>query len=207
VAAAETELEPEAVTEIQPEPEPGAGAADGDAVEYGSWVPREEGPRRRAGAWAVAVLVLVVLLIGAVAGAASYWSKASSASASANGTQAAESVAKTAVTDLITANYQDPSAYTEKIKQVAVGNFLNEFGNASAGFAKILVEGKVQTSGTIEGVGVEKFNGTTATLAVLAAVTVKNSQTPTGAQRVYRLRVSMVQSGSKWLVQNVEFVQ
>ena len=160
-----------------------------------------------AGLWAASVAVLVVVLIAGLVTAGMYWNRASGASATSNGQQQAESVARTAVTDLISANYKDPQGYAAKIKQVAVGKFLNEFGNASSGFAKILTEGQVQTSGTIEEVGVEKFDGNTAQFAVLANVTVKNTQTPQGAPREYRLQVSMIQSGSKWLVSNVEFVQ
>jgi Mce-associated membrane protein len=54
---------------------------------------------------------------------------------------------------------------------------------------------------------VQQVGTDTAQLSVLAYVTVKNSQNPNGTQRAYRLSVSMVSAGSRWLVSNVEFVQ
>jgi Mce-associated membrane protein len=79
--------------------------------------------------------------------------------------------------------------------------------NSASGFKAILAQGKVQTAGKVVSAGVEKFGGTTAQLAVLAYESVKNTETPSGSERAYRMTVSMVQSGSKWLVSNVEFVQ
>ena len=187
-----------------------SNAADSDAADSDngdSGADEETGTPASAGAWAVSVAVLCALLIAGLVTAGMAWSRASGADATSNGQQAAISVARTAVTDLTTADYRDPSAYSAKLKPLSVGQFLSTFGNSATGFKEILVQGKVQTAGHIMDVGVEKFNGTTAQLAVLAYVTVKNTQTPSGSQRAYRLTVSMVESGSKWLVSNVEFVQ
>lgn len=190
-------------------------AADSDAAESDdedsddgdSGADEETRTPASAGVWAVSVAVLCALLIVGLVMAGLAWSRASGADATKNGQQAAISVARAAVTDLTSASYQDPNAYAAKLRPLAAGQFLSEFGNSATGFKEILVQGKVQTSGQVMDVGVQKFDGTTAQLAVLAYVTVKNTQTPSGSQRAYRLNVSMVESGSKWLVSNVEFVQ
>lgn len=180
-------------------------AADSDDGDSGA--DEETGTPASAGVWAVSVAVLCALLIVGLVTAGVAWSRAGGADATSNGQQAAISAARTAVTDLTTADYRDPGAYSAKLKPLSAGQFLSEFGNSATGFKEILVQGKVQTAGQVMDVGVQKFSGTTAQLAVLAYVTVKNTQTPSGSQRAYRLNVSMVESGSKWLVSNVEFVQ
>jgi Mce-associated membrane protein len=184
-----------------------ADSDDGDFDNGDSGADEETGTPASAGAWAVSVAVLCALLIAGLVTAGMFWNRASGADTTSNGQQEAITAARTAVTDLTTADYRDPSAYSAKLKPLSAGQFLSMFGNSATGFKEILVQGKVQTTGQVMDVGVEKFNGTTAQLAVLAYVTVKNTQTPGGSQRAYRLTVSMVESGSKWLVSNVEFVQ
>jgi Mce-associated membrane protein len=184
-----------------------ADSDDEDSDDGDSGADEETGTPASAGVWAVSVAVLCALLIAGLVIAGMSWSRASGADAASNGQQAAISAARTAVTDLTTADYRDPGAYSAKLKPLSAGQFLSEFGNSATGFKEILVQGKVQTAGQVMDVGVQKFSGTTAQLAVLAYVTVKNTQTPSGSQRAYRLNVSMVESGSKWLVSNVEFVQ
>ena len=167
----------------------------------------EVGPTASAGVWVASVTVLVAALIAGLVTAGIFWNRANGVNATTNGKQAAEAAARTGVTDLLTADYRNPGAWSAKLKPLASGQFLSVVGNSASGFNQILAQGKVQTTGQVVDVGVQKFNGTTAQLAVLADETVKNTQTPTGSKRAYRMVISMVQSGSKWLLSNVEFVQ
>jgi Mce-associated membrane protein len=130
-----------------------------------------------------------------------------SAGATSDGENAAQATAKTAVTDLFTTSYKDPTAFATKLKPLAAGQFLSVIDNAASGFSKILAEGKVETFGQVQQVATEKFDGNTAQVAVLAYETVKNAQTPQGSERAFRMSLSMIKSGSKWLVSNLEFVQ
>ena len=180
------------------EPDPGGADSGEDA---------EVGPPASAGVWVASVTVLVAALIAGLVTAGIFWNRANGVNATSNGKQAAEAAARTGVTDLLTADYQNPGAWSAKLKPLAAGQFLSVVGNSASGFNQILAQGKVQTTGQVVDVGVQKFNGTTAQLAVLANETVKNTQTPSGSARAYRMVVSMVQSGSKWLLSNVEFVQ
>jgi Mce-associated membrane protein len=206
-AAAPAEPDPGGADTAEPA---GSAAADDDgddAADDDAAVDAGTGSPASAGRWAVAMAVLVVALIAGLVTSGIFWSRAGSANATGNGQQAAIAAGKTAVLDLTTVNYQNPGAWSAKLKPLAVGQFLSVVNNSANGFKEILSQGKVQTTGQIQSVGVEKYSGTTATLAILAYETVKNSQTPQGSERAYRMRVSMVQSGSKWLVSNVEFVQ
>jgi hypothetical protein len=90
---------------------------------------------------------------------------------------------------------------------VATGKFLGLFANSATGFTGVLIQGKVLTTGRVAEVGVQRAGADTAQLSVLAYVTVKNSQNPRGAQHAYRLSVSMISAGSRWLVSDVEFVK
>lgn len=163
--------------------------------------------RRPAGAWAASVAVLVVLLIAGLVTAGVYWNKASSASADSSGKQAAISTAETAVTDLFTIDYKNPNAWAANLKKLAAGQFLGVISNSSSAFAKIIPEGKVETTGKAQLAGVESYKGDTAQVAVLGYEVIKNSQNPQGSERPYHMVLSMVKSGSKWVVSNLEFVQ
>jgi Mce-associated membrane protein len=190
----------------EPAAGPAAGGPDGD--ESGVEACDEAEPARRAGApvWLAAMTVLVVLLIAGVVTIAINLSDVRGNDAQASSRAAAVSVARTAVTDLTTANYRDPQQYVQRLKPLAVGTFLSQFTNSASGFQDLLTQGKVQTTGRVVDVGVQRMGNGTAQLTVLVYETVKNSQTPKGSQRAYRMTVSMIQSGSQWLVSNVESV-
>lgn len=192
----------EAGDEAVPVPEP--VAADGEADRRDG----ESEPARRRGApvWLAAMTVLVALLIAGVATTAVTLSDAGAANSRAGDRAAAIAVARTAVTDLTTADYKDPQQYVRRLKPLAVGTFLNQFTNSASGFQDLLTQGKVQTTGRVVDVGVRRIGSGTAQLTVLVYETVTNSQTPKGSQRAYRMTVSMIQSGSRWLVSNVESV-
>lgn len=203
--AAETKSETAASEAVAEDEE--SLSSDGEAdVDEDQTETEGEAPRP-AGAWAASVAVLVVLLIAGLVTAGLYWTKASSASADANGKQAAISTAETAVTDLFTIDYKNPNAWAANLKKLAAGQFLGVISNSSSAFAKIIPEGKVQTTGKAQLAGVESYKGDTAQVAVLGYEIIKNSQNPQGSERPYHMVLSMVKSGSNWVVSNLEFVQ
>lgn len=193
-AASEDTGEPEAAEEETSEEVPAARDAGDDSP-------------ATAGAWAASVAVLVVLLIVGVVTAGMYWKQASATSATSSDKQAAMNTAQTAVTDLFTIDYKNPGAFAAKLKPIAAGQFLTVVSNASSGFGKLMQQGKVETTGKVQMMGVQQFGGTTAQVAVLAYETVKNSQSPQGSEHPFRMSLSLIKSGSKWMVSNLEFVQ
>lgn len=168
---------------------------------------QETGGPARAGVWAASVAVLSAALIAGLVLTGLFVSSGNGAGDTLSGERAAEAAARIAMTDLFTTSYKDPDAFAARLKPLAAGQFLNVVTNASAGFTKILTQGKLETTGQVQEVGVQQFSGTTAKVAVLAYETVKNSQTPQGSQRAFRMSLSMIKSGSKWLVSDLEFVQ
>jgi Mce-associated membrane protein len=151
--------------------------------------------------------VLLALLIAGIVAAGIFLIQVRRADAAASRRQAAVAAARQAVADLTTADYQHPQQYVDRLRAVATGKFLGLFANSATGFKGVLIQGKVQTTGRVAEVGVQRAGADTAQLSVLAYVTVKNSQTPNGARRAYRLSVSMISAGSRWLVSDVEFVK
>lgn len=182
-----------------------AGGADDEAAAGG------DGGRAAAGApapvWAAAMAALLALLIAGVAVAAVFLGHVRGSQAQRSRQQGAVAATRKAVADLTTASYQQPQQYVDKLRADATGSFLSMFTNSAGGFKNVLQQGKVQTTGKVVDVGVQHIGTDTAQLSVLADVTVKNSQTPKGSQRAYRLSVSMISAGSHWLVSSVRFVQ
>jgi Mce-associated membrane protein len=153
------------------------------------------------------MVALVIALVAGVVVAVNYVGQANAVDAANSGRQAALKTASTAVVDMITTDYQHPDEYIAKLKPLAAGQFLSTFVNAGKGLTSILQQGKVQTTGSVVSSGVQKYAGDTATITVVAYETVKNTQTPQGSQRAYRMVLSMIKSGNQWLVSNVEFVK
>jgi len=157
--------------------------------------------------WAAAMAVLLALLIAGTAVAAFFLLQVRGADAVSSRRQAVVAVARRAVADLTTADYRHPQRYAGRLRGEATGRFLNLFTNSAGGFTSVLRQGRVQTAGHAAAVGVQQLSPTAAQLSVLARVTVRNSQTPAGGLRTYRLHVSLILAGSRWLVSNVEFVK
>lgn len=183
-----------------------AAAADADGS-VPDRAPDEPGHSPAAPVWVAGMAALLALLIAGVVVSVVFLGHVRGSDAQSSRRQAAVAAARTAVADLTTADYQNPQQYIDKLRGVATGSFLSLLTNAANGFKGVLAQGKVQTAGTVVDVGVQRIGTDTAQLSVLADVTVKNSQTPNGSQRAYRLSVSMISAGSRWLVSNVEFVQ
>jgi Mce-associated membrane protein len=187
------------------EAEPGDSGAP-DFTGSADSVARDSGGSKGAPLWLASVVVLVVLLIAGVVVGGVFLSKVSANQSAASDRQAGLSAAKTLVVDLTTANYQNSSQYVATLKPLVAGQFLNEFVNGAKGFSTILSQGKVQTKGSVVNAGIASFSGTGELVDVLAKETVTNSQTK-NSSRYYRMEVTMIKSGSKWLVSNVKFVQ
>lgn len=67
-------------------------------------------------------------------------------------------------------------------------------------------QGKVDSTGTADEAGVSELTHDTATVLVAVRSTVKNTQTPQGAPRMYRMSVKLAKEGDKWLVSGMQFV-
>ncbi len=156
--------------------------------------------------WAAVLAVLLVLLLTGSAVAGVLFTRVRQSAAASASQQAAVAAARKAVTDLTTADYRHPQQYANRLRADATGKFLRLFVNSATGFRNILIQGKVETTGRAVSAGVQRAGPGSAELSVLAFVTVRNSQFPQGFQRVYRLTVSMVTAGSRWLVSSVRFV-
>jgi Mce-associated membrane protein len=180
-------------------------AGPDESGEHAGSVPDRDA--KGAPVWLAGMSALLALLIAGVAVSFAFLGTVRGSAAENTRRQAVVSAARVAAADLTTADYQNPQQYISKLRGVATGTFLSLLTNSSSGFKSVLVQGKVQTTGRVIDVGVQRVGADSAQLSVLAYITVKNSQSPSGNQRAYRLSVSMISAGSHWLVSNVEFVQ
>lgn len=209
-ASADTPAEPGPGTpDAEQSPDPDADAAPDDRDDPDRDLDLD--PVRPAGpsapVWLATTIVLVAALIAGVAVAWNYHGKAAAVDAASADRNAVQSVARTVGADLTTTDYQHPDDYIARLKPYAVGDFLSTYVNAGSGLAKLLQQGKVQTKGQVTQVAVQDLTGTTATVILLAQDTVKNTQNPKGSVSEFRMVLSMIKSGSKWMVSNVKVVQ
>ncbi len=188
--------------------EPDDGVPAGDAAGAGE-SGDVAGPECPAGApvWTAVMAGLLVLLVVGVAAAGYFLARVRADDAVSARRQAVVAAARHAVTDLTMADYRHPRQYVDRLKADGTGRFLNLFTNSATGFTNVLIQGKVETVGHVAAIGVQRLGTDTAEVSVLAYVTVKNAQTPNGAQRVYRMTIWLIPAGSRWLVSNVEFVK
>ncbi|GAB25425.1 hypothetical protein GOPIP_084_00080 [Gordonia polyisoprenivorans NBRC 16320 = JCM 10675] len=110
------------------------------------------------------------------------------------------------VANLVTLRYGSADADVQRIRDGATGEFLNQIGDSTGGFAAVLKQGQVDSTGEASAISILSSSDDTAT--VIAAVTsqVKNSEAPEGQPRVYRMKLQLAHVGDRWLVSDVEFV-
>lgn len=115
-------------------------------------------------------------------------------------------VARQVVANLVTLRHGSADTDVQRIRDGATGEFLNQIGDTTGGFAAVLKQGRVDSIGEANEVAILSSNNKTAT--VIAAVTsqVKNSEAPEGQPRVYRMKLQLTHVGDRWLVSGVEFV-
>ena len=101
------------------------------------------------------------------------------------------------------------AATLEKLRAMATGDFADQVDTLSSTVAGVLKQGEVASSGTITSVGVEKLEGSRATVLIAATSLVTNSELPQGELRTFRMAVGLVRTGAAsggWKVDDVEFL-
>ena len=157
---------------------------------------------RRTIYFVISVVVAAAAIIAAVMLGRSYTANEAAVTRDSDITTAARQV----VANLVTLRHGTADADVQRIRDGATGEFLNQIGDTTGGFAAVLQQGQVDSTGEAGEVAILSSNDDTAT--VIAAVTseVKNSQAPEGQPRVYRMKLQLAHVGDRWLVSDVEFV-
>jgi Mce-associated membrane protein len=162
-------------------------------------------PARPARRFAFAAVTLSALAIAAaVAGAFLLSQVLRNDAVKTRNTQAIDT-AKQVVVNLTTLRKDTAKNDIDRILSGTTGDFRTQFVTAADSFQKALVDGHVDTTGVVDEAGLVAADGSHATVLIAATSTVKNTDTPQGQPRVYRMKVTL-EHATSWLVSNVEFV-
>ncbi|WP_055474524.1 hypothetical protein [Gordonia sp. HS-NH1] len=183
-------------------PDDDSGGADSGADDSVAESSAEAFRVRRTIYFAASVIVAAAAIIAAVTLGRTYTTNDAALARDNDIT----TVARQVVANLVTLRHGSADADVQRIRDGATGEFLNQIGDTTGGFAAVLKQGQVDSTGEANEVAILSSNNKAAT--VIAAVTsqVKNSEAPEGQPRVYRMKLQLTHVDDRWLVSNVEFV-
>lgn len=119
---------------------------------------------------------------------------------------AAVNAASDEVVALLTVRHSTATTDLKRLLAGSTADFHDQLQKQAQTFRKALTSGKVTSTGSIAGAALISMTGDTAVVGVAAKATVKNSASPTGEPRNYRLTVTVSKVGSTWLVSGLTFV-
>jgi Mce-associated membrane protein len=150
----------------------------------------------------------LVAVLTAALGACSVWLliELSGAEEREAGAQAAEAAARQAVVNLVTTDPAHAQDSFTKLRESATGPFASQLSSESDAYVNVVKTAAVVSQGSIDDSAVSRFDGTHATVLVLAKALVRNGQAPAGDRRQYRMSLNVELEGDKWLVSGLDFV-
>jgi Mce-associated membrane protein len=159
-------------------------------------------------------LVLVVLALLLVAASAFFFVRAAQASGTDSrsatlSTQyaAVTKAARTETKAFLTVDYRDMDPLINKVLAGAAGKFKTQYDGARAQLKSSAVEAKASSTGKVLSVGISEITSNAAVAFVAADSHVLNKSTNGKTQpRYYRLKLTMVRQGGKWLTSDLSFV-
>jgi len=176
------------------------GAADDDIAGQDLDTDRRRSPARMA----IAVGLVIAAVLAALAG----WLGMQAWTLHRDQQQRDTFVAvgRQAALNLTTINYQHVDTDIKRILDSASGPFLDEFSKRSQPFMEVVKRAQSVSVGTVTAAGLESDGGDTA--EVLVAVSVRTTSTAPAEQepRLWRMRISLQQSGNQTKVTEVRFV-
>ena len=119
---------------------------------------------------------------------------------------AAIDAARREVVNLLTVSDKTSSQNLKALLDGSTANFHKQLLSAAKSFQQALSKGKVSSTGTVAAAGVVSSSPRAAVVAVAAKGIVKNSSSPKGEPRNYRLTVTVQRVGHRWLVSDLRFV-
>lgn len=148
---------------------------------------------------AVLTLVLVTALVA-------LWLRAQDNTEQDRQRRAALELAEQQAVTLVTVNPANVNEQMRELLANSTGDFQRQFDAASPTFERVIKDGKVDSTATVEESGVVRISEDQARVLVALNSKVHNTETNTDEPRRYRLRVDLVKEGDRWLVSNMAFV-
>lgn len=190
-----------------PEISDGSGESLSDTISDGFSPETSDNRRSR---WKWISVGMTILLIGVSIAAIAVFVLALS---SWQATTAAEArdrqvldVASTMAVNLVTLGKSTADADLARVVDGTTGDFREQFVSAADGFGTLLADGGVESIGEVKSAGIVASNDEKSTVLAAVTSTVKNNEAPDGEIRVYRMKLTLENVDSQWLVANVEFV-
>lgn len=119
---------------------------------------------------------------------------------------AAMAAARQLAVNFVTVDYQKVDADTARVKAGATGDFLKSYSASMDELTKVLVANK--TVSTVQRTEVALVSGDRDSAVALVGVVAptKNTATPDGQTKTYRMRLDLQLVGGEWKVGTLEFV-
>jgi Mce-associated membrane protein len=119
---------------------------------------------------------------------------------------AAVNAASGEVVALLTVGHTNAAVDLKKLLAGATAGFHDQLEQQASSFQKALAQGQVTSTGSVAAAALVSMSGKSATVDIAAKATVKNTASPSGDPRNYRLTVTVEQVNGHWLVSGLSFV-
>lgn len=115
--------------------------------------------------------------------------------------------AKAETLAFLTIDYRHMDPLIDRVVAGATGSFKQQYAGARANLKSSTTAAQAVSTGKIREVGVGDIDARTAVVFIAADSQVSNKSTKkAGEPRYYRLKLTMVRQGSKWLTSDLQFV-
>nr|WP_211243304.1 mce associated protein mas1a [Rhodococcus oryzae] len=101
-------------------------------------------------------------------------------------------------------DFQSLDANRDAIMEMSTPAFADKYNQMVDALAQIVTEGKGQATATADHVAVERIDDSSALVLVFVDQQAKNVVSPDGNSQKYRMVVSLVREGDRWIVDNVD---
>jgi Mce-associated membrane protein len=159
-------------------------------------------PVRRS---SVALGVLILLLIGS---AVWFYLTTAGVSAQSAREEQALGVARQTVVNLLTIDPASAAATLQRVEDASTGEFKQQLVAQGDQFHSVVTDSKVTATGSISEAGVRSSTPDEVIVLISAVGLVKNTETPAGEQRQYRMVLDLRRDAAtgSWLVAKLDFV-
>lgn len=161
-------------------------------------------PRTRARMLILGALLAVVVALAVVGGIAG--GSAVRAGGQDQERAAVLAAARQEVVNIMSISSGSLNSDLSRIAAGATGEFKTEITSEKSSFVSVIKQQKVTSTGSVAAAGIESMTGDKASVLVAATATVKNTQSPKGAARDYRMQVTLQKVNGHWLAAQMEFV-
>ncbi len=119
---------------------------------------------------------------------------------------AAMAAASSEVVTLLTVQHASATADLKRLLDGSTAAFHDQLEKQAKSFQKALTAGQVTSTGSVVAAALVSMTDNNAVVGIAAKATVKNKASPRGEPRNYRLTVTVVKIGNRWLVSGLTFV-